>query len=550
MRLSRPELRYSRDDLRRDVFGGVTAGVVGLPLALAFGEGSGLGAVAGLYAAISMGLFAAFFGGTQTLISGPTAPMTVAVSVIVATQVESITEVFAIAVMAGVLQILLGALRIGRFIAYTPYSVISGFMSGVGVIIIVSQTLPFGGQPVAEGGPLGTIRAWPDLLDNLHHQAIIIGVVTLGVACLWPKRLRRYLPPTLAALIAGTLLSVAWSSDVAVIGDVPQGFPAIALPSFSLDLLGRAAQPAITLALLGSINTLLTSLMADSMTRTQHDSDRELIGQGIGNVATGFVAGMPSAGITVLTGANIRAGARTRVSGVLCAAILLAIVLGLGRFLEVIPHAALAAILMKISWDIIDWRFLTRVLKVQREHLLVMAVTLFLTVFVDLVTAVAIGLITAGMATSRQFERLQLDGVVSVPILDKVFFGDAFRDDIDDYSARVGVVVLRGAFTVASSHKLITTVSKDITEHDVVVFDFSQTVYMDDSAALVVEQLVDNAIAEDTQPVVVGLSGQPATTLNALNALDRVPADQLADDMDGARVIAGRLLGLDAAKEA
>ena len=547
MLLSKGKLRYSKEDLRSDVFGGVTAGVIGLPLALAFGEGSGLGAVAGLYAAVSMGLFAALFGGTQTLVSGPTAPMTVAVSVIVATQVDSITEVFAIAIMAGVLQILFGVLKLGRFIAYTPYSVISGFMSGVGVIIIVSQTLPFGGAGVVEGGPLGAIRAWPDLLGDIHHHAIVIGAVTLAVSIFWPGRLRRYLPATLAALVAGTLLSVVWSSDTPIIGDVPQGFPAIGLPPFSLDLLGRAVQPAITLALLGSINTLLTSLMADSMTRTQHDSDRELIGQGIGNVATGFIAGMPSAGITVLTGANIRAGAKTRVSGVLCAAILLAIVLGLGRFLEVIPHAALAAILMKISWDIIDWRFLTRMRLIQREHLVVMVVTLVLTVFVDLLTAVAVGLVVAGMVGARRFELFQLDRVVSVPLLDQTFLYaevDIFDldDDVDMFAARTGMVGLKGSFTVASSRRLIRALSQDIGEHDVVILDFSETQYMDDSAALVVEQMIDVARAEDTECIVMGLEGVPATTLNSLNVLRHIPADHIVEDLDGAREVAKRLL--------
>ncbi len=547
MLLSKGKLRYSREDLRSDVFGGITAGVIGLPLALAFGEGSGLGAVAGLYAAISMGMFAALFGGTQTLVSGPTAPMTVAVSVIVATQVESITEVFAIAIMAGVLQILLGVLKIGRFIAYTPYSVISGFMTGVGVIIIISQTLPFGGMSVVEGGPLGAIRAWPDLLSDIHTHAIVIGAVTLLVSIFWPGRLRRYLPATLAALIAGTLLSVVWSSDAPIIGNVPLGFPAITLPPFSVDLLGRAVQPAITLALLGSINTLLTSLMADSMTRTQHDSDRELIGQGIGNVATGFIAGMPSAGITVLTGANIRAGARTRVSGVLCAAILLAIVLGLGRFLEVIPHAALAAILMKISWDIIDWRFLTRMKLIQREHLAVMVVTLALTVFVDLLTAVAVGLVVAGMVGARRFELFQLDRVVSVPLLDQTFlYADVdifdLDDDVDMFAARTGMVGLKGSFTVASSRRLIRALSQDIGEHEVVILDFSETLYMDDSAALVVEQMIDVARAEDTECIVMGLEGVPATTLNSLNVLRHIPADHIVEDLDGAREVAKRLL--------
>ncbi|MCY3923949.1 MAG: SulP family inorganic anion transporter [bacterium] len=540
-------IRYSRDDLRCDVLGGITAGVVGLPLALAFGEGSGLGAVAGLYAAVSMGLFAALFGGTQTLVSGPTAPMTVAVSVIVATQTESVTEVFAIAVMAGVLQILLGALRLGRFIAYTPYSVVSGFMSGVGIIIIVSQTLPFGGRSVAEGGPLGSIRAWPDLLGDLNVAAVAIGGVTLAVSVFWPARLRRYLPATLAALVAGTLLSVAWPSDTPVIGDVPQGFPPIALPAFSVDLLGRAVQPAITLALLGAINTLLTSLMADSMTRTQHDSDRELIGQGIGNVATGFIAGMPSAGITVLTGANIRAGARTRVSGVLCAAILLAILLGLGRFLEMIPHAALAAILMRISWDIIDWRFLTRIRRIQHEHLVVMAATLALTVFVDLLTAVAVGLIVAGLVGARRFELFQMDRVVSVPLLDQTFlYADAdlldLDYDVDMFAARTGMVGLKGTFTVASSRRLIKALSQDIGEHEVVILDFSETQYVDDSAALVVEQMIDVARATDTECIVIGLQGAPAATLRSLNVLRHIPADHIVEDLDDAREVARRLL--------
>ena len=186
------------------------------------------------------------------------------------------------------------------------------------------------------------------------------------------------------------------------------------------------------------------------------------MGQGIGNIAAGFLGGLPGAGATMGTVINIRAGGRTPISGVICAGILLALVLGLARYVEVIPHACLAGILLKVGWDIIDWRFLTRIMRVQREHLAVMVITLLLTVFVDLVTAVAVGLIAAGMATSRRFERLQMDNVVSVPILDEVFFRGDFKLDSDDHSARVGMVILRGVFTVASSHKLISTISRDI----------------------------------------------------------------------------------------
>ncbi len=550
---------YSLQTFRGDVFGGITAAVVGLPVALAFGVASGLGAVAGIYGAIAVGFFAAVFGGTRSQISGPTGPMAVAMAVVVAANAENIAEAFTIVIMAGFIQILLGVLRIGRFVAYTPYSVISGFMSGIGVIIILLQTLPFLGEKVAEGGPLGAVKSWPDVIPNVNFSALAIAAVTLAVGVLWPNRLRQYLPPTLAALLAGTLLSVFWLTDTPVIGNVPTGLPDIRLPELSVGALARAVQPALIIALLGSIDSLLTSLVADSMTRTRHNPNRELIGQGIGNMAAGFIGGLPGAGATMGTVVNIRAGGSTQVSGVLRALILLALVLGLGRYVESIPHAALAGILMKVGWDIIDWRFLTRVHRVQREHLLVMVITLLLTVFLDLVTAVAIGLIAAGMASARLWERLELDSVISVPLLDRNFLyeksefegfdldaedGEDQEDGEDEFSARAGMVALRGSFSVASSNKLVNTISLDIQEHEVVIFDFTDTVSIDDSAALVVEQLIDVAMDEDTECIVMGLAGRPATTLYALNVLRRVPEDHIVDTLDEAREISKQLLGV------
>ena len=445
--------------------------------------------------------------------------------------------------MAGLIQIALGVLRIGRFVGYTPYSVISGFMSGVGIIIILVQTLPFLGTEVAAGGPLGAVQAWPAAVRDINFGAVAIAGVTLAVGILWPSRLRKFLPPTLAALIAGTLLGVLWLTGTPVIGEVPTGLPSLRFPELGPDVLVRAVQPAIIIALLGSIDSLLTSLVADSMTRTRHNPNRELMGQGIGNVAAGLIGGLPGAGATLGTVVNLRAGGRTPVSGALRAAILLALVLGLGRYVEAIPHAALAGILMKVGWDIIDWRFLTRIHRVQREHLLVMLITLGLTVFLDLITAVAIGLIAAGMASARQFERLQMDSVVSVPLLDRSFFGARDDDDtVDAFSARVGLVALRGSFTVASANKLISTISVDIRDHEVVILDFSDTVFMDDSAALVVEQLIDSAIAENTEVIVMGLEGRPAITLQALNALRKVPDDRYVKTIDEAQGVARRLL--------
>ncbi len=536
-------MSYTLRTFRGDIFGGITSAVVGLPLALAFGVASGLGAVAGIYGSIAVGLFAAVFGGTRSQISGPTGPMAIAMAVIVTSHATSLAEAFTIVIMAGLIQISLGLLRLGRFVAYTPYSVISGFMSGIGIIIMLIQSLPFLGEHVSLGGPLGAIRAWPEAISHINLSAFAIAVVTLAVNVLWPNRLKKFLPPPLAALIAGTLLGVLWLSNTLVIGDVPIGLPSVRMPDLSATVVARAVEPALIIALLGSIDSLLTSLIADSLTRTQHNPDRELVGQGIGNVAAGFIWGLPGSGAPTGTVVNIRAGGRTRISGALRAFILLMLVLGFGKHVEAIPHAALAGILMKVGWDLMDWRFLTRIHRVQREHLMVMLITLGLTVFLDLVTAVAIGLIAAGMTGARQLELLELDRVVSVPLLDQTFLSAQEGDEeMASFVARVGLVALLGSFTVASSNKLISIIGADIQEHEVVILDFSDTVYLDDSAALVVERMIDTAIEEATACIVMGLSGAAANTLQALNVLQHVPESHFVDTLDEARQTAKRIL--------
>ena len=309
-----PSVSYDLQTFRGDVFGGVTSAVVGLPVALAFGVASGLGALAGIYGAIAVGFFAAIFGGTRSQISGPTGPMAVVMAVIVAAHADNLAGAFTIVILAGVIQILLGVLRIGRFVAFTPYSVISGFMSGIGIIIILLQILPFLGHSVATGGPVGSVRALPSAIADVNLSALAIALVTLVVGVIWPRQLSKFLPATLGALIIGTLLGVRLLTDTPVIGDVPTGLPDVRLPELSVNALVHAVQPALIIALLGSIDSLLTSLVADSMTRTRHKPNRELVGQGIGNIAAGLVWGLPGAGATLGTVVNIRAGGSTQVS--------------------------------------------------------------------------------------------------------------------------------------------------------------------------------------------------------------------------------------------
>ena len=537
-------MNYDLRTFRGDFFGGLTSAVVALPVALAFGIASGLGAAAGLYGAIAVGFFASVFGGTRSQISGPTPSMTVAMAVIVTTHASTLTEALTIVVMGGLLQVLLGVFKVGRYVAYTPHVVISGFMSGIGIVIMLIQVLPFLGAPTSPEGPMGAVRELPAALANINPSALAIALATLAVGIFWPPRLARLLPAPIVGLVGGTLLGLFWLTDAPVIGQIPSGLPGLQLGLPSADFLIGAIHPAIILALLGSVDSLLTSLIADSLTGTRHKPNRELIGQGLGNMVAGLFGGLPGAGATMGTVTNIRAGGTTQVSGILRAILLLGLLLGLGRFVEPIPHAALAGILMKIGWDVIDWRLLLRVHRIQRHYLFVMLMTLSLTVLVDLVTAVAIGLIAAGMAHARQLEGLELDSVVSVPLLDRTFFaGDARMANVDPLSARVGLVALRGSFTVASSHKLVAVISVDIRDHDVVIFDFSGATHLDDSAAMVIERLIDVAGKAETEIIVTGLAGSVNDTLDTLNILQHVPEDRIVETLDEARDIAARLLG-------
>ena len=547
--------------LRGDVFGGLTAAVVALPLSLAFGVASGLGAIEGLYSAVVAGMIAALLGGSRTQISGPTAPLSVAMAVVFVDYADGdLAKALAIVVMAGIIQVLLGALRLGSFVAYTPYAVVSGFTSAVGVIIIVVQVLPFFGTEVALGGALKSLRSWPDAVANIDPSALTLGLITLAVCIFWPGQLKRFLPPSVAALIIGTLAGVLWLSDAPTIGEVPTGLPDIHTPELVLGDLGSALAAAVTLALLGSINSLLTARVADSLTRESHDPNRELVGVGVANVVVAFVGGVPGAGATSCTVANVRAGGRSRVSGVLCATILAALVLGLGRYVDSIPHAVLAGILIKIGFDIVDWRYLSHIHRVPRENVVVLALTLGLSIISDLVIAVAVGLVVAALTGARQVERLELDKVISTPLLDMTFLADPEAgdgdddpfaglslcldddDDADPFAARCGLLSLRGSFTAASSTRLFKVINHDMAEHEVVIFDFTDTLHVDDSAALTIGQLADTARDAHTQCIVMGMSGVTGTSLHALNVLREIPEDHFVESLDEARVIAKRLL--------
>ena len=514
------------DTLRGDIFGGVTAAVIALPLALAFGVASGLGPIAGLYGAIAVGFFAAVFGGTPAQVSGPTGPMTVVMAAVVAQHADRLETAFAIVFLGGVFQLLFGFMRVGRYVSYTPYSVISGFMSGIGAIIIIIELLPFIGAPAASGGPVGVLKALPDALGSINLEAVAVASTALLIMVFWPKPLRAVLPAPLAALAIGSMLGLTVFASAPTIGAVPTGLPDIRLPSFPMTELANIIQPAFVLALLGTIDSLLTSLVADSVTRTHHDSNRELIGQGLGNMAASLLGALPGAGATMRTVVNVRAGGRTRISGALHALILLSLVLGLAPLTEHIPLAVLAGILMKVGWDIIDWGYLKRIRRAPREKVIVMFVTLGLTIFVDLITAVAVGLILAGFVTARWMEQEEIQGLSALALSDDPTLTEEERLALEENNGAILLVSLRGRFSYASAREITKRVGVMTAGYKAFILDLSSVGAIDTSAAMAIEELINAVQDQDIKLFVSGLGGPAETTLQSLDVLSSLQDDQ------------------------
>lgn len=278
--------RFKDINFKGDIFGGVTTAIISLPLALAFGVASGAGAEAGLWGAIMVGLFASLFGGSNTLISEPTGPMTVIMTAVLTSMMAKYPETgmamtFTVVMMAGAFQILLGTLKMGKYVTLMPYSVISGFMSGIGVILIILQLSPLLGHAAPTGGVLGTLSALPETISNLKFNELFLGLLTLGILFFFPKKYRKYVPAQLVALVAVTLLSVMLfdTEDIRRIGEIPAGLPSLVAPHIDPDMFVEMVIDALVLGTLGCIDTLLTAVIGDSLTRKEHDSDKELRGQ-------------------------------------------------------------------------------------------------------------------------------------------------------------------------------------------------------------------------------------------------------------------------------
>jgi len=587
-----------------DLFGGLTAGIVALPLALAFGVSSGLGPTAGLYGAIFVSFFAALFGGTNTQISGPTAPMT-AVSMVVIAGIIAINDgdvnkalpaILTIFLLAGLFQIGLGLIGLGKYIKYIPYPVVSGFMTAIGVIIILTQILPALGyypkedvefvkqfKPAAEElilenilkdeagegilvlenfketieraeeispaqilkesqtlasteaqGVLGAIKVFPKAINNINWLELLLALGTIFIIYGF-KRITKVVPSTLVALLVMSGIAFGFKLNYRPIEEIPLGLPMPNMEiftTFSLANITPYIFTALTLALLGAIDSLLTSVVADNMTKTKHKPNKELVGQGIGNSIGAIFGGIPGAGATIRTVVNINAGGKTRLSGMLAGVFLLIIMLGLGPIASQIPAAVLAGILITVGIGVMDYRGLKAIPNMPRQEVIIMLVVLVLSSVWDLVYAVGIGLVIASLLFMKKMGDLTAER----SDVKKLIKEKAWSDEIGfpvNLKEEVFIKHIKGPlfFGTTSDFQQLAKQIPDTAK--AVVIRLGRMQYMDQSGLYAMEDILVDLVGGGVIVLFVNPQKQPLYMMQRIDIVpDLVPNEQIFDNFD------------------
>jgi SulP family sulfate permease len=525
--------RFNDINLKGDLFGGVTTAIISLPLALAFGVASGAGAEAGLWGAIMVGFFAALFGGSSSLISEPTGPMTVIMTAVLTSMMAKYPETgmaisFTIVMMAGAFQILLGTLKLGKYITLMPYSVISGFMSGIGVILIILQLSPLLGHPSPSGGVMGTLSALPNTLANIKFSELFLALLTLGILFFFPKKYRKYVPAQLVALVAITLLSMLLfsSDDIRRIGEIPAGLPSLVIPHFNVEIFTTMVIDALVLGTLGCIDTLLTAVIGDSLSRKEHDPDKELRGQGIANMISGLFGALPGAGATMGTVTNIQVGARSPMSGIIRALVLALVVLIAGGLTEPIPMAVLAGIAVYVGFNILDWSFIQRAHKVSLQGMGIMYGVMLLTVFVDLIVAVGLGVFISNILIIERLSREQARQVKAISDAegDDLPLTENERELLEKANGKVLFFYLSGPM-IFSVSKAISRQHTSVADYDVMILDLTDVPMIDVTVGLALENAIKDALDAKCEVLLLCPNEQTHQQLDKLNVLDLVSND-------------------------
>jgi SulP family sulfate permease len=541
-------------NLKGDIFGGLTAGVVALPLALAFGIqafGSidagdignigAIGAFAGLVGAIMLGFFASLFGGVPAHINGPTGPMTVVTATLISgiwasAQPHSIETVLVTLSLAGLccggFQILFGFLKIGQYIRYIPYPVLSGFMSGIGIFLILQQIYPLLGtkSPVLI---VDMLTQLPQKVQSFDMYALIFGGSTILFIYLFPL-ITKKIPATLIVLLGMTIISLFINdfSSALTIGEIPSGLPKPFFVSFlgsNIDwfaALKMAIIPGLTLAGLGSIDTLLTAVIVDNMTKTKHDSNQELIGQGIGNFFSGLFGGISGASATMRSILNLKSGGKTKMAGMIHSLFLLTILLGLGRFVKFIPLPVLAGILITVGFGIIDYKGLKDLMKIPRADALVLITVLLLTVFVNLLIAVGIGMIIACVVFMKRAGDLVERGYQSdkITIFDKESPWEDESELTGDIHHQIYILRLNGTIFFGSITRFQEVMQEIPGNAKIVIIRMQHVSFMDQSGLYAMETAIKDLQAKGITVLMTLIQPQPLYMLQTLHVIpDLIP---------------------------
>ena len=591
--------KFDFSNFRGDFFGGITAGIVALPLALAFGLSSGLGPSAGLYGAIFISFFAAFFGGTPTQISGPTAPMTAVSMVFIADILSNfdgsisaaLPIILAVFLLSGLLQIVLGLIGIGKYIRYIPYPVVSGFMTAIGVIILVTQIAPTVGYYVKEdkefvknfkekaesnllqkslddeisdemlvlddfesaiknsnkitesdimteaktlakkeaSGVLGTFSVLPRIIKNIDITELLLAFFTIAIIYGF-KKVTTVVPSTLVALFVVSAVAYGFGINYRPISAIPSGLPEIQYSVFKvldISLVVKYIFTAITLALLGAIDSLLTSIVADNMTKTIHEPNKELIGQGIGNSIGALFGGIPGAGATIRTVVNINSGGKTRLSGMIAGLLLLFILLAVGPIASKIPAAVLAGILITVGIGVMDYKGLKAIPYMPKPEVFILLIVLVLSSIWNLVYAVGIGLVIASLIFMKKVGDLTSESFNIFPIKKGEFkLPSNFKDEIF-------IKDIKGPLFFGSSSNFNQTAKQIPSTISILIIRLKKVPYIDQSGLYALESVINDLISKDKRVFLVGLNDQPKDLLEKANIIPSlIPEEQIFNDFE------------------
>ena len=595
---------FNFKNFKGDLFGGITAGIVALPLALAFGVSSGLGPSAGLYGAIFVSFFAALFGGTNTQISGPTAPMTAVSMVVIAGLVatydgdvsKALPAILTVFLLAGLMQVGLGLIGLGKYIKYIPYPVVSGFMTAIGVIILLTQILPSVGyypkedlefveqfKPYAEevilenilqeeagegilvledfketlkkaedvtpaqilkesqtlaskeaSGVLGAIKTLPRALQHINWLELLLALGTIFIIYGF-KRISKTVPSTLIALLVMSGIAIGFKLNYRPIEEIPSGLPIPNLEIFTAFSLGNIAPyifTALTLALLGAIDSLLTSVVADNMTKTKHKPNKELIGQGIGNSIGAIFGGIPGAGATIRTVVNINAGGKTRLSGMVAGVLLLIILLALGPIASQIPAAVLAGILITVGIGVMDYKGLKAIPYMPRAEVIIMLVVLVLSSFWNLVYAVGIGLIIASLMFMKKIGDLTAERSDVKSLLKEKAWSDEINFP-ENLKEQVFIKHIKGPLFFGSTSDFQHRMKQIPDTTSVVIIRMGRMQYIDQSGLYALEDALIELTSQNKKVLLVNVLEQPKYLLERIDIIpDLVPLEQIFSNFD------------------